>query len=117
MVGGARLARPGRGPIIRPVRKILLLLAVTGLVMTGCGSDKKTTTGAGASSSSSTAGSGGSSSSSSTPVSLPGKTTTEGSGEGDATSGSISVELEDFYIDPTFIKGTPSGKVKISLKN
>jgi len=36
---------------------------------------------------------------------------------GDATSGSIAVELEDFYIGPAFIKATPGATVTVHLKN
>ena len=43
--------------------------------------------------------------------------TTSGGEQGDATSGSLEVELEDFYIDPTYIKAKPGEKVKLSLKN
>ena len=96
------------------MRKIVVLLALTAIVVAGCGSDKKTTAGAGASSSSSSSPSSGPGSGA--PVSLPGSTNADG-GEGDATSGSIEVELEDFYIDPTFIKASPGAKVKLSLKN
>ena len=79
--------------------------------MAGCGSsDKKTTAGAGGSSSSA------SGSASKAPVALPGKTNDDG-GQGDATSGALEVELEDFYINPTFIKAKPGEKVKLSLKN
>src|SRR5690242_20608798 len=95
------------------MRKIMVLLAVVGIVMAGCGSsDKKTTAGAGASSSSAS----GSGSAAKAPVSLPGTTNDDG-GQGDATSGSLTVELEDFYITPTFAKAKPGAKVKISLKN
>ena len=103
------------------MRKTLALIAVVGIVLAGCGSsDKKTTAGAGSSSSSASGSASGSSSSSGgasgAPVALPG--TTSGDGRvGDATSGSLAVELEDFYIDPTYIKATPGSKVKLSLKN
>jgi plastocyanin len=93
------------------MRKIMVLLAVVGIVMAGCGSsDKKTTAGAGGSSGSA------SGSASNAPVALPGKTNDEGD-RGDATSGTLEVELEDFYINPTFTKATPGAKVKLSLKN
>src|SRR3954453_17868167 len=89
------------------MRKIMVLLAVVGIVMAGCGSsDKKTTAGAGSSSGST----------SKAPVALPGKTNDEGD-RGDATSGTLEVELEDFYINPTFTKAKPGAKVKLSLKN
>jgi plastocyanin len=97
------------------MRKIVVLLALTGIVVAGCGSsEKKASTGAGSSASSSSSSavpSGGAS----VPVSLPG--TTNGGSQGDATSGSIEVKLEDFSIDPTFIKAAPGSKVKVSLKN
>jgi plastocyanin len=87
----------------------MVLLAVVGIFIAGCGSsDKKTTAGAGSSASSGSA--------SKAPVSLPGTTNDEG-GQGDATSGSLTVELEDFYINPTFTKAKPGEKVKLSLKN
>ncbi|MEY2455291.1 MAG: hypothetical protein QOK06_385 [Acidimicrobiaceae bacterium] len=88
------------------MRKIMVLLAAVGLVMTGCGSSKKSTTAAGSSTGSSGSGA---------PVALPG--TTNSPSQGDATSGALTVELEDFYINPSFIKVTPSGKVKLTLKN
>jgi plastocyanin len=94
------------------MRRIVVLIALTAVVVAGCGSDKKTTAGAGSSSSSSS----GSGPGSGAPVSLPGSTNADG-GQGDATSGSIEVELEDFYINPTFIKASPGAKVKLSLKN
>jgi plastocyanin len=85
----------------------MVLLAVVGIVMAGCGSsDKKTSAGAGASSGAA----------SKAPVSLPGTTNDEGD-RGDATSGTLEVELEDFYFNPTFTKAKPGQKVKLSLKN
>jgi plastocyanin len=49
-------------------------------------------------------------------VALPGKTNDEGD-RGDATSGTLEVELEDFYINPTYTIASPGATVKLSLKN
>ena len=49
------------------------------------------------------------------PVSLPGQTTNKGTG--DATSGKIELEADDFYFNPTFIKVTPGSTVTLTLKN
>jgi plastocyanin len=88
------------------MRKIMpfLLLAV---VVAGCASDGKTTTAASSSSSSSAA---------TAPVSLPGKVSGDGA-TGDATSGSIDVELEDYYFNPAYLKVSPGETVTIHLKN
>jgi plastocyanin len=48
-------------------------------------------------------------------VSLPG---TVNKGEtGDATSGSLNVELDDYYFGPAYIKATPGETVKLHLEN
>ena len=82
------------------MRRIMLLIAVCGLSVYGCSS--------GGSSSSASAGSG-------APVSLSG--TTNEHGTGDATSGKLDVEMDDFYFGPTFIKVAPGAQVTLHLKN
>lgn len=49
------------------------------------------------------------------PVVLPG--TVNDHGKGDATSGTLEVELDDFYFAPTYIKGKPGAKVMLNLTN
>ena len=48
-------------------------------------------------------------------MSLPG---TVNKGEtGDATSGTLEVELDDFYFGPTYIKAMPGQTIKLHLSN
>lgn len=89
------------------MRKIMPLLLVAIAVVAGCSSDSKTSTTASTSSSSASA--------AGAPVSLPGQTNDKGSG--DATSGSLEVEADDFYFEPTFIKVTPGATVTLTVKN
>lgn len=79
-----------------------LLVGAIGLFLAGCGSGGTT----------STTGSG---SSTAAPVSLPGKVNQPKIG--DATSGSLALELDDYYFGPSFIKATPGSTVKLMLKN
>jgi plastocyanin len=76
------------------MRKILILLAAVALFVVGCGG----------------------SSSSSTPVKLSGSTTNKGTK--DLTGSAAEVEMDDFYFNPTFLKGgTPGATVQLTLKN
>jgi plastocyanin len=90
------------------MRKIMPLLLVAVAVIAGCSSDSKTSTSASTSSSSSA-------SAASAPVSLPGQTNDKGTG--DATSGTLELEADDFYFSPTFVKVTPGASVKVKLEN
>jgi len=77
------------------MRKIIILLGALAVFAVGCGD------------------SGGSSA---TPVKLSGSTTNKGTK--DLSGDSTEVEMDDFYFNPTFIKGgTPGSSVKLELKN
>jgi len=93
------------------MRKIMPFILASFLAIAACSSGSSTKT---SSASSSTAGSS-ASSSAAAPVSLPGKTTDHGTG--DATSGKLEVEMDDFYFNPTFIKVKPGSTVTLTLKN
>lgn len=83
------------------IARVGALAGAIGLSLAGCGSGASTTTTA--------------SGSSSAPVSLPGKVNQPKIG--DATSGTLGLELDDFYFGPSFIKATPGSTVKLMLKN
>jgi len=88
------------------MRKILILVGAVFLLAAGCGS----------SSTSTSASNGSNSSSASTPVQLAGNT--ENKGTQDLSGNSVEIELDDFYMSPTFIKGgTPGATVTVHLKN
>jgi plastocyanin len=75
------------------MRKILILLGAVAVFVVGCGG-------------------GGSSQ----PVKLSGSTTNKGTK--DLTGSEITLEQDDFYFNPTFIKGgTPGATVTVHLKN
>lgn len=80
------------------MRKLVVLVAVVALLTAGCGGG----------------GSGESSKPASAPVSLAGQTTNHGT---KTASGTLEVELDDFYFGPTFIKATPGQRVTLELKN
>ena len=85
------------------VRAAVLAGAIA-VTLAGCGSSGSTATSAGSSSSAAVA-----------PVSLPG--TVNEAATGDATGGSLEVELDDFYFGPSFIKATPGETITLHLKN
>lgn len=75
------------------MRKFLILLGALAVFVVGCGGD-----------------------STSTPVSLTGKTTNKGSAT--ISGNAISVEQDDYYFSPTFIKAPTAGAtVTVTLKN
>ena len=75
------------------MRKILILLGAVAVFVAGCGD-----------------------SSSSTPVKLSGATTNKGTK--DLSGSSIDLETDDFYFNPSFIKGgTPGATITVHLKN
>jgi len=49
------------------------------------------------------------------PVALTG--TVSDHGTGDATSGSLSIELDDSYFGPTYVKAAPGSTVSVELEN
>ena len=49
------------------------------------------------------------------PVTLEGTVTDKGTG--DATGGTLALDLGDSFFAPTFVKGTPGGTVTVSLTN
>lgn len=73
---------------------------VVALVAVGCGggSDDSSSSGSNAS----------------PPVSLSGTVTNKGT---KTASGSMEIELDDLYFNPTFVKATPGQKITIELKN
>lgn len=78
------------------MRRIVITLAVAALVLAGCGKDKEST------------------SSGAPPVSLSGTTNNHGS---KTATGTMEVELDDFYFGPTFVKATPGQRITLELKN
>ena len=86
-------ALPGR---TKSMRKLAVVLSVLALVAVACGSSSK------------------SESTGTPPVSLTGTTNNHGT---KAASGSMEVELDDFYMEPTFIKAKPGEKITIEVKN
>ena len=91
--------------VILGVRKVLILLGVAAVIVAGCGGSSSSTT-------ASTSSQGGNANQ---PVSLPG--TTNDKGTQTATGNEITVELDDFYFNPTFVKGTPGQALTLHLKN
>lgn len=80
------------------------------VALTGCGGDDAASpSGSGPSSPAS------SSTPAEPPVALTG--TVNDHGLGDATSGTLDVELDDSYFKPTYIKGTPGASVTLNLTN
>ncbi|MEY2421683.1 MAG: hypothetical protein QOI95_1750 [Acidimicrobiaceae bacterium] len=76
------------------MRKILILLGAVAIFVAGCGG-------------------GGSSSQ---PVKLSGNTTNKGTK--DLSGSEVTLEQDDFYFNPTFIKGgTPGAKITVHVKN
>jgi plastocyanin len=94
--------------MVKMIARVSVLVGAIGLALAGCGSSGKTST-------SSSSGSAAASSAAATPVSLPG--TVNQPKTGDATSGTLAVELDDFYFGPSFIKVTPGSNVTLQLKN
>jgi plastocyanin len=81
------------------MRKIVMLLAAVTVLVTGCGGGSSKT-----------------SSGSNTPVKLSGNTTDKGTK--DLSGNTIELEVDDFYFNPTFIKGgTPGTSVTLHIKN
>jgi plastocyanin len=79
------------------MRKILILLGVVAILAAGCGSDS-------------------SKASSGTPVQLPGNTTNKGTK--DVSGASVDIELDDYYFNPTFLRGgSPGSTITLHLKN
>jgi plastocyanin len=75
------------------MRKVLILLGAVAIFVAGCGG-----------------------SSSSTPVKLSGSTTNKGTK--DLTGTEVTLEQDDFYFNPTFIKGgTPGATITVHVKN
>jgi plastocyanin len=76
------------------MRKTIILLGAVAVFLVGCGD----------------------SGSSSTPVKLSGSVNNKGTK--DLSGSSMEIELDDFYFNPTFIKGgTPGSTVTLELKN
>lgn len=88
--------------MITMIARVGVLAGAIGLVLAGCGSGGTTSTTA-------------SGSSSAAPVVLPG--TVNQPRIGDATGGSLVLELDDYYFGPSFIKAGPGSTVKLTLKN
>ena len=81
------------------MRKVLALVLVLVVLGAACGDDDDST-----------------STGSDTPVALEGKVNNEGHRD-IAGADEINLELDDFYFDPTFVKGKPGESVKVELEN
>lgn len=99
----------GRGLLQRLARfKFLFVIAALVLAMAACGNDKSDSSGSGASSGGEKEG---------------GSITIEGQqanahGEADVTGKSDEdVEIDDFYFEPTVLKGEPGQKITLHLEN
>jgi plastocyanin len=79
------------------MKKVVLIVSVVAVVLAGCGDDESETEGGGA-----------------PPVSLAGTTNNHGTR---TASGSMEVELDDFYFGPTFIKAEAGQRITITLHN
>lgn len=106
------------------MRKLLIVLAAVTVLTVACGDDDSTTadTSAGTATAGSTAGSTAESSAEEEeepvgepPVALEGDVNNKGTAE--ITGDSIEIELDDFYFEPTFLKGTPGATVHLELAN
>ena len=91
MENGVR-ERSHRGPL----RKLAVIVSLVALTAVACGSSGKSEGGGTA------------------PVSLAGTTNNHGT---KTASGSMEVELDDFYFEPTFIKAKAGEKITIEVKN
>lgn len=97
--------------MVKIITRAAVLLGIIALALAGCGSSSSTSTKASSSSGSSSS----EAAAGNAPVSLPG-TVNEGE-TGDATSGSLKVELDDFYFGPAYIKATPGETITLHLEN
>ncbi|MDQ1373830.1 MAG: hypothetical protein QOJ09_1168 [Actinomycetota bacterium] len=92
------------------MRKLVVAAMVLTLGLAACGkstSDSSSGTTAKASTGNSTA---------SAPVQLSGKVTDKGTKDATGKS-AFTIEADDFYFNPTFIKTTPGQKITLTLKN
>ncbi len=111
------------------MRRILIVLAAVTVLTVACGDDDDSTTAgttAGTATAESTAGSSTESSAEEDeeegeepvgepPVALEGEVNNKGTAE--ITGDSVEIELDDFYFEPTFLKGTPGATVHLELAN
>jgi plastocyanin len=99
------------------MRRAVVIVALALLVLGACGSDDNDSASVSGSGTGSATGSGsGTGGETEAPVQLSGDV--ENHGTEDATGKSeLEVELDDFYIGPTFIKVTPGQKLTLELKN
>ena len=103
------------------MRKLLVVLAAMSLFAVACGDDDyggSNSTSAGAAPAGSSAGSSaeeGEEPAGEPPVALEGDVNNKGTAE--ITGDSVEIELDDFYFEPTFLKGTPGATVHLELSN
>jgi plastocyanin len=98
------------------VKRALLLVVVIVLVASGCGDDDGSSASGGASAS----GSGSASAAEAdAPVKLSGKVNNHGDIDvtNDGDTAEVVMELDDFYLGPTFVKGAPGQTVTVELEN
>ncbi len=84
------------------MRKVMIVLAIVGTLVAGCGDDGN--------------GNGDAAQGADAPVELDGDVSdhgTEDAGDGD----SLEMELDDFYFGPTFVKATPGATITLELHN
>ena len=94
------------------MRKMLIAVAIVALVATGCGkSSKKSSSGTTPTSSVSA----GATTTAAPPVTLEGKVNDHGTTT--LAGGALTLEQDDFYFNPTFVKASAGTTVAITLKN
>ena len=103
------------------MRKLLVVLAAMSLLAVACGDDDyggSNSTSAGAAPAGSTAESAEGEDTEAVaeaPVALEGDVNNKGTAE--ITGDSIEIEIDDYYFEPTFLKGTPGATVHLEISN
>ena len=109
-VASVVLARAGKSP--KPIT-LCLILAACG---SDGGSDSSGTTKSSTTTSSSSSGAGGSAEQQARAAGLTGKIEVKGTGKA-SDGGTIDVEMDDTYFEPTFIEAAPGATFTVELEN
>ena len=95
------------------IRKILVVLAATTVLTVACGDDDDS--GSQGTAADTEAEESGEEEVAEPPVALEGEVNNKGTAE--ITGDEIEIEVDDFYFEPTFLKGTPGATVHVVLAN